>query len=156
MHTHWPANWCETILTVRVIIIIFTHSAMIALKVGFSFLWASSTADRKWNSINFSMFVGSWFNLCVCLNEKKRGWSDICRLSTTGVYIYMLCSWMEYIVTLFCDSIISSHCVIIFCIACTVPFLVFSTMILPPPPPPKQNFYWPEELFPPHPDCSPS
>ena len=52
MHTHWPANWCETIfvcmliLTVHVIII-FTHSAMNAVEIGFPFLWASSTVDRK-------------------------------------------------------------------------------------------------------------
>ena len=51
-HTDQPTDVrlfvCMLILTVHVIII-FTHSAMNAVEVGFSFLWASSTIDGEMN-----------------------------------------------------------------------------------------------------------
>ena len=76
-HTDQPTDVrlfvCMLILTVHVIII-FTHSAMNAVEVGFSFLWASSTLDRKWNSINFQcpLEVGlSCVCVCACVFERK-------------------------------------------------------------------------------------
>ena len=63
-HTDQPTDVrlfvCMLILTVHVIII-FTHSAMNAVEVGYSFLWASSTIDRKWIIINIFYVIVHWF-----------------------------------------------------------------------------------------------
>ena len=58
---------CMLVLTVHVIII-FTHSAMNAVEVGFSrFLWASSTVDRKWILTNNTFLLCSLtYHSCCC------------------------------------------------------------------------------------------